>query len=43
VLVDKGGVCVFDKNLKEVSVRFKTREGVRVILINLRRSGCNFS
>jgi hypothetical protein len=36
VLIVKGGVCLFNKNLREVSVSFKTRGDVSVILINLR-------
>jgi len=28
VLIKKGGVCVFDENLREVNVCFKTRGGV---------------
>ena len=36
------GVCLFDENSREVSVSFKTRGDVSVILINLREGGCNF-
>jgi len=41
-LMKKGGVCVFDENLREVNVCFKTRGGVSVILVNHRGGGCNF-
>jgi len=36
LIIVKGGVCQFDKNLREVSVSFKTRGDVSVILIDLR-------
>jgi len=36
VLMKKGGACVFDENLREVRICFKTRGGVSVILVNLR-------
>ena len=42
MLIVKGGVCQFDENLREVSVSFKTREDVSVILIDLKRGECNF-
>jgi len=42
VLIDTGNVCLFHKNLREVRVSFKTREGVSVILINIRKGECNF-
>jgi len=42
VLIDKGDVCLFHKNLREVHVSFKIRGGVNVILINLKRGECNF-
>lgn len=42
VLIDKGDVCLFHKNLREVHVRFKTKGGVIDILINLRGGECNF-
>jgi len=41
-LMEKGGVCVFDENLREISVCFKTRRGISVILVNLRGDECNF-
>jgi hypothetical protein len=41
VLIEKGGVCVFDENLREVNVCFKTRGGVSAILVNLRGGECN--
>jgi len=37
----KGNVCLFDENLREVSVYFKTRGGVIAILIELRGGECN--
>jgi len=37
-----GGVCLFDRNLREVNVSFKTRGGLTIILINLRGGECNF-
>jgi hypothetical protein len=43
VLIEKGGVCVFDKNLREVSVSFKIRGGVSVILLYFKGGDCNFS
>jgi len=42
VLEEKGNICLFDENSREVSVSFKTRGDVIVILINLRGGGCNF-
>jgi len=42
VLIVKGSVCQFDENLREVSVSFKTRGDVSVILIDLRGGECNF-
>jgi len=42
MLIVKGGVCLFHKNLKEVSVSFKIRGGVGVILIDLKGGECNF-
>jgi len=36
VLMEKGGVCTFDENLKEVGVSFKTSRGVNIILVNLK-------
>jgi hypothetical protein len=42
VLVEKGDICAFDKNLREVSVSFKTIGGVGVILIDLTGAECNF-
>lgn len=39
----EGRFCLFDKNLKEADVSFKTRDGVKVILKNLRGGDCNFS
>jgi len=42
VLTCKGGVSLYDENLREVIVCFKTREDVSVILINLRGGGCNY-
>ena len=42
VLTSKGYVCLFHENSREVSVSFKTKEGVCVIFINLRGGGCNF-
>jgi hypothetical protein len=41
VLRDKGSVNLFYENLREVSVSFKNRGGVSVILINLRGGDCN--
>jgi len=38
----KENVCLFDENLREVSVYFKTRGVVIAILIELRRGECNF-
>ena len=38
VLIVKGDVCLFNKNLREVSVSFKIRENVSIILINLKVS-----
>jgi len=43
VLMKNGGVCVFDENLREISVSFKTKEGVSVILVKLRRGERNFT
>jgi len=42
VLMEKGGVCVFDDNLREVNVCFKIRGSVNVILVNLKGDECNF-
>jgi hypothetical protein len=42
VLIEKGGVCLFKKNLREVCVSFKTKGGVPVILVNLKGGECNF-
>ena len=36
MLIVRGDVCLFNKNLREVSVSFKTRGDVNVILINLK-------
>jgi len=38
----KRNICLFDENLREVSVYFKTRGGVIAILIELRGGECNF-
>ena len=37
VLIKKGGVCLFDEKLRKNDVHFKTKGGVSVILINLKR------
>jgi hypothetical protein len=42
VLTWKVGVNLYDENLREVIVYFKTRGDVSVILINLRGGGCNY-
>jgi len=42
VLIENGGVCLFKKSLREVSVSFKIRGGVSVILVNHRGGVCNF-
>jgi hypothetical protein len=42
MLMEKGGVCLFDNNLREVNVSFKTRGSVSVILVNLKGGVCNF-
>jgi hypothetical protein len=41
VLREKGSVNLFYKNLREVSVSFKNRGGVNVILIDLKGGDCN--
>jgi len=41
VLMKKSDVCLFDENLREVSVYFKTRGDVTFILIELREGECN--
>jgi len=42
VLIDKGDVCLFHKNLRKIHVCFKTRGGASVFLINLKGGECNF-
>lgn len=41
--MEEGCIYIFDENLGEVNVYFKTRRGVGTILIELRGGECNFS
>jgi hypothetical protein len=43
VSIEKGGVCLFDENLRNVNVSFQIRGGVSVVLIDIRGGDCNFS
>jgi hypothetical protein len=41
VLDRKGGICLFKQQIREVSVKLKTRGGVSVIYEYLRGGECN--
>jgi len=41
VLDRKGGICLFKQQIREVSVKFKTKGGVSVIYKYLRGGECN--
>jgi hypothetical protein len=43
VSIEKGGVCLFDENLRKVNVSFQIRGGVSVVVIDIRGGDCNFS
>jgi len=42
VLMKKGDVYLFDENLREIGVYFKTRGGVGINLTELNGGECNF-